>query len=67
MSRVKREASVLRPNPQLPPIDAWRAIAGFDTRDVVAAPELLSKLPPRKPPAPSIRGPRSRCAPGERA
>lgn len=66
MSRVKSKGRVSRPK-QLhpPPLDVRRALASFDTIEVVSpefremvadqAPELLGRLPPRKPPARSAR------------
>jgi hypothetical protein len=53
-----------------PPLDVRRAIESFDTIDVVADEmreiiardysDLAAKLPPRKPPAPSVRRSRKR-------
>jgi hypothetical protein len=65
MSRVQFKGRVARPKAQTAPLDVCRAIESFDTIEVVSdefremvaaqAPDLLSKLPPRKPRAPSIR------------
>lgn len=65
MPRVRR---VSRPNiaiPCPPPLDVRKALAGFadvtavadEFREMVAeqAPELLEKLPPKKPPARSTK------------
>ena len=65
MSRVRR---VSRPKPATitpPPLDVRKALAGFaditavadEFREMVAdqAPELLDRLPPKKPPARSTK------------
>lgn len=63
MSRVKCKGRVSRAAIRPAPLDVRRALAGFDSIAIVAneframvaeqAPDLLGKLPPRKPPAKS--------------
>ena len=65
MSQIRGMSRVPKSRVIPPPLDIRKALEGFDTievadpivYDMVAeqAPELIGKLPPRKPAAPSIR------------
>ena len=73
MPRAKSPDRVSRPKTKilhLPPLDMRRAVAGFDSIELVddfvynlvaaQAPDLMDKLPSKRPPAKSVRRPAKR-------